>query len=143
MALHLLGPGPTVRPLSDIDDPAISEATGPAVVLESGASGDASNSVDMLAGHPHSYREAGGDWVDIGYEAADHWTQMTPQLRQRLIADPLATFDVSEFKIATNGGSASIITSNWVYSGSPRVYRVAGQLRELVTVLGELSANAL
>lgn len=152
MALYLLAPDFTVRSLDGADDRAIPSTAGPAVVLDSespdaassagsgepGASGSAPSVTDALAGRPHAYRESGGYWVEIGYEAADHWVQMTPQLRQRLLDDPLATLDVSEFKTATNGGSASIITNNWVYSGSPRVYRVAGQLREFVTVLGEI-----
>lgn len=90
---------------------------------------------------PLAYREPGADWHEIGFEAADHWTQMTPELRHRLIADHMAKLDVAEFKVATKGGSASIITNNWVYSGSPRVYRVAGELREFVTVLGLLTRD--
>ena len=90
---------------------------------------------------PLAYREAGAEWHEIGFEAADHWTQMTPELRRRLIDDHMAKLDVAEFKVATKGGSASIITNNWVYSGSPRVYRVAGELREFVTVLGLLNCD--
>lgn len=95
----------------------------------------------VLANRPIAYREAGADWHELGYEAADHWTQMTRELRGRLGDDPMAMFDVAEFKVATNGGSASIITNNWIYSGSPRSYRVAGELREFVTVLGELTRS--
>lgn len=138
MALHLLRSGLELRPISDLNDPVAAETAGPAVVFA--AEGAAMNSpAEVLhSGRPQAYRESGGEWVHIGYEAADHWTQLTPELQRRLITDSKAQFNVEEFKTATNGGSASIITSNWVYSGSPRLYRVAGQLRELSEVLAEI-----
>ncbi|WP_166970786.1 hypothetical protein [Brevibacterium atlanticum] len=140
-------------------DPRLAEAAGPAVLLDvdSVAEDDSNSSPgpdsdtnpeapslsDCISApnRPLAYREAGADWTDIDFEAADHWVQMGPALRRRLGEDHLATLDVSEFKVATNGGSASIITNNWVHSGSPRVYRVAGRLREFVTTLGELASN--
>lgn len=137
------------------DDPNLAEAAGPAVLFDVGSAADDSDSgrgtgpeapsVSACIDTPYrplAYREAGADWSDIDFEAADHWVQMGPELRRRLVEDHLATLDVSEFKVATNNGSASIITNNWVYSGSPRVYRVAGHLREFVTVLGELTRKA-
>jgi hypothetical protein len=133
------------------DDPILTEATGPAVLLDVDSAADDSSSdsgalsLSACIDAPHrplAYREAGSDWVDIDFEAADHWVQMGPELRRRLGEDHLATFDVAEFKVATNSASASIITNNWVYSGSPRTYRAAGRLREFITVFGELTRQA-
>ncbi|UVI37288.1 hypothetical protein [Brevibacterium spongiae] len=144
--------------ISSVDDDVVRTQPGPAVIISSpeAVAAAADESTDKTVtpadapiaeagpprGRPLAFREAGGEWQEVGFEAADHWEQMTDELRSRLVADHLATLDVAEFKIATNGGSASIITNNWVYSGSPRTYRVAGQLRDFVTVLGELSRDS-
>ena len=119
---------------------------GPAVIVDAAAAPDSSGRASetrqitgVIASRPLACREQDGAWVEVDFEAADHWTQMTDELRRRLIDDTRATLDVKEFKQATNGASASLITNNWVYSGTPRVYRVAGRLREFVAVLGELT----
>lgn len=132
MPLFLLGPGPARQTVESLDDESALAQPGPAVIVSSPEAGSEEE-------RPLAYREVGGEWTEVDVEAADHWVQMGPDLRSRLVEDPLATLDVSEFKQATNGGSASIITNNWVYSGSPRTYRIAGRLREFVTVLGALT----
>lgn len=126
------------------DDPRLAGVDGPAALLD--VDSDVADSGALPLGEyisapcrPLAYREIGGDWREVGFEAADHWVQMGPDLRSRLVADHLATLDGAEFKQATNGGSASIITNNWVYSGQPRIYRVAGALRDFVTVLEQLA----
>jgi hypothetical protein len=145
MSFLLLSPGQAPQPIASVDDDLARTQHGPAVIITatesaSPASADGSTTADFPSqGRPFAFRETGGDWTEIGFEAADHWVQMGPDLRSRLVEDHLATLDVAEFKQATNGGSASIITNNWVYSGQPRVYRVAGELRDFVTVLGEFS----
>src|SRR5699024_12838744 len=92
----------------------------------------------LVAARPLASREQHGDWLELDAEAADHCTQLTDDLRGRLIDDTQASLDVNEFKQATDGASTSIITNNWVYSGPPRVYRIAGRLRDFVAVLGDL-----
>ena len=129
MPFLLLSPGQAPQPIASIDDDLARAQTGPAVIMTE----------FPPQGRPVAFRETGGEWTEVGFEAADHWVQMGPDLRSRLVEDHLAPLDVAEFKQATNGGSASIITNNWVYSGQPRVYRVAGQLRDFVTVLGQVS----
>jgi hypothetical protein len=143
MPFVLFGPGPARQPIDSLDDERARESSGPAVIFSTSEATPAVDSSSFPEAGPEgerplAYHEAGGDWVKLGLEAADHWVQMGPELRSRLVEDHLATLDVAEFKQATNGASASMITNNWVHSGSPRVYRVAGQLREFVTVLGEL-----
>lgn len=138
MALHLLRSGLEHSPISDLNDPVAAETAGPAVVFSVEDAATSSPAEVLHSGRPQGYREPGGVWVHIGYEAADHWTQLTLELQRRLITDSKTQLNVGEFKTATNGGSASIITNNWVYSGSPRLYRIAGQLRELTEVLGEI-----
>lgn len=145
MSLILFSPGQAPQPIASIDDDLARAQPGPAVIIDSPdadslTEASPSTTVELPPrGRPVAFREAGGEWKEVGFEAADHWVQMTDELRSRLVDDHLATLDVAEFKIATNGASASIITNNWVYSGSPRVYRVAGALRDFVTVLGELN----
>jgi len=144
MSLLLLSPGQAPQPIASVDDDLARTQQGPAVIITDTEAASPTAADDSIAtdfppqGRPVAYRENGGGWTEVGFEAADHWVQMGPQLRSRLVEDHLATLDVAEFKIATNGGSASIITNNWVYSGQPRIYRVAGELRDFVTVLGEL-----
>ena len=143
MAMHLLTPGLDHRTVTNITDPDVVDTPGPAVVISDATvdlqgSGSPVDASSLLAGRPQAYREPGGDWVQVGYEAADHWTQLSPDLRKRLIDDSKAQLNVTEFKMATNGGSASIITNNWVYSGSPRLYRIAGPLREFTEVLAQI-----
>lgn len=145
MSLLLLSPGRAPQPIASVDDDLARTQHGPAVIITAteavphiSAGGSTTNGFPPQ-GRPAAFREAGGDWTEVGFEAADHWVQMGSALRSRLLEDPLATFDVAEFKQATNGGSASIITNNWVYSGQPRIYRVAGELRDFVTVLRQLS----
>ncbi len=147
MTSVLLTVGDRPQFVDGVDDPHLAEATGPAVLfdVDSAATDSGRPSLSECTSAPYrplAYREASTDWTDIDFEAADHWVQMGPEMRHRLVEDHLATLDVSEFKRATNGGSASIITNNWVYSGSPRAYRVAGRLREFVTVLGELVSES-
>ena len=142
--LLLLSPGQAPQPISSVDDD-LDRTHGPAVIITaaeavSPASTDTSTPTEFPPhGRPVAFREMGGEWTELGFEAADHWVQMGPELRSRLVEDHLATLDVAEFKQATNGGSASIITNNWVYSGQPRIYRVAGGLRDFVAVLRQLS----
>lgn len=90
---------------------------------------------------PLAYREAGADWHELGYEAANHWEGLSPELRRRLIADRTAQLSREEYSATTNGASASMITSNWTYSGTPRLYRAAGELRELAEVLAEITSD--
>jgi hypothetical protein len=131
--------------VSALDDSTV--LPGPAVIVEAAdpapkAAGHARESrqiTGLIASRPLACREQHGGWVEIDSEAADHWTQMTGDLRRRLIDDTQASLDVDEFKQATDGASTSIITNNWVYSGSPRVYRIAGRLRDFVAVLGDLT----
>lgn len=146
--LTLQGP-----PLSvgGMEDPNVDTAPGPAVVFATPAtSGEvgqgsapqtpqAKSTVTILSNRPLAYREAGADWHQLGYEAADQWEGLSPELRQRLIAHRTAQLSHEEYTVTTNGASASMITSNWTYSGSPRRYRVAGELRELAEVLAEIS----
>src|SRR5690625_1251123 len=86
----------------------------------------------LIAARPTACREQQGEWVAMATQAAAHWPQTTDDLRRRLSDDTQASLDVNEFKQATDGASTSIITTNWVYSGSPRVYRIAGRLRDFV-----------
>lgn len=157
MSLLLLSPGQAPQPIASVDNDLARTQPGPAAIISSPeaagdpaddhpaeaaspTSADDSTSTDFPPkGRPVAFRETGGDWTKVGFEAADHWVQMGSDLRSRLVEDHHATLDVAEFKQATNGGSASIITNNWVYSGEPRNYRVAGELRDFVTVLGQLS----
>lgn len=149
MPFLLLSPNGAPQQIASAEDDVARAQPGPAVIFSfpeappspaDGTVAEAALALDAAAGRgrPVALRELGGAWVEVGFEAADHWVQMSDELRSRLVADHRAALDVTEFKVATNGGSASIITNNWVYSGSPRVYRVAGQLRDFVTVLGEL-----
>ncbi|SDS94918.1 hypothetical protein SAMN04489752_2935 [Brevibacterium siliguriense] len=146
MPFLLLSPSQAPQPIASVDDDLVRTQHGPAVIITATEAAASLTSTDDSTatgfppeGRPVAFREAGGDWTEVGFEVADHWMQMGPGLHIRLAEDHLATFDVAEFKQATNGGSASIITNNWVYSGQPRIYRVAGQLRDFVTVLGQLS----
>lgn len=130
--------------VSALDDSTV--LPGPAVIVEAvdpapKAAGprESRQITGIIASRPLACREQHGGWVEIDSEAADHWTQMTDDLRRRLIDDTQASLDVDEFKRATDGASTSIITNNWAYSGSPRVYRIAGRLRDFVAVLGELT----
>lgn len=145
MSFVLLSTGPIRQPIDSLDDERALRLTGPAVIVVSPEATSESGSSSAEAGsrdeRPLAFREVGRDWTELDFEAADHWVQMGPDLRSRLVEDHLATLDVAEFKQATNGGSASIITNNWVYSGSPRVYRVAGQLRDFVTVLAQINKS--
>src|SRR5699024_10760193 len=85
--------------------------SGPAVIV--GALDSAPKAADharesrqitrLIASRPLASREQHGDWVEIDTEAADHWTQMTDDLRRRLIDDTQASLDVNEFKQATDG----------------------------------------
>lgn len=95
----------------------------------------------MGSNRPLAYRATGADWHELGYEAADHWEGLSSALRQRLIADRTAQLSREEYSVTTSGASASMITSNWTYSGSPRTYRVAGELRELAEVLAEITGD--
>ena len=131
--------------MSAFDDATV--LPGPAVIVEAcdptprgaGRSPETRQITGLIASRPLACREQHGDWVEIDSEAADHWTQMTDDLRRRLIDNTQASLNVDEFKQATNGASTSIITNNWVHSGSPRAYRIAGRLRDFVAVVGELT----
>lgn len=145
MPLVLLSADRAPQRIKSPDDNVARAQPGPAVIITSTEEGHSVAEapiaeVEAPKARPLAYREPGGHWQEVGFEAADHWEQMTDELRNRLVADHLAPLDVDEFKVATNGGSASMITNNWVYSGSPRIYRIAGQLREFVTVLGTIFA---
>ncbi|MCF2588782.1 hypothetical protein [Brevibacterium sp. UCMA 11752] len=146
---------PQGPPLSvdDTRDPRVAAAPGPAVLFaNSAASGEigqgsapetsqARSALATGSNRPLAYREAGADWHELGYEAADHWKGLSPELRQRLIADRTAQLNREEYSVTTSGASASMITSNWTYTGSPRKYRVAGELRELAEVLAEITGD--
>lgn len=147
----LITPQTPPLPVGDMSDPTVASTPGPAVVFSPpSATGDDShkapvessrqNASATLASRPIAYREAGGDWHELGYEAVDHWEGLSPELRERVIADRTAQASLEEYSAATNGGSASMITSNWVYSGSPRMYRIAGELRDLAEVVAEIRA---
>lgn len=144
MALHLITLSGQ-RVVSSFDDPEVTDTSGPAVIMTdetpTGRISAPQPDTENGPARPLAYRETAGDWMQIGYEAADHWTQLTPDLRALLLADTTAPLDIDEFRTATNGGSASIITNNWVYSGSPRIYRVAGQLREFITTFGAIVSS--
>ncbi|SDR80169.1 hypothetical protein SAMN04489751_0495 [Brevibacterium sandarakinum] len=143
---------PQGPPLSvgDMGDLSVAATPGPAVLFASPAtSGDVSpgsapetpeaeSTVATASNRPLAYREADADWHELGYEAADHWEGLSPELRDRLIADRTAKLSREEYSVTTSGASASMITSNWTYSGSPRMYRIAGELRELAEVLAEI-----
>ncbi|MCI4011425.1 hypothetical protein [Brevibacterium sp. ZH18] len=137
-------------PVDDETDPRVGATVGPAVLFACAtASGDnrvasteyprPHDAKPALANRPVAYREAGADWHELGYEAADHWENLSSELRERLIADRTAQVSVAEYSATTDGASASMITNNWVHSGSPRMYRIAGELRELAEVVAELS----
>ncbi|GAA1866349.1 hypothetical protein [Brevibacterium marinum] len=143
----LLTPQRPPLPVGGLDDAA--STPGPAVVFSSPTDADVSgtehreaprrhDTESALAVRPVAYRESEGPWHQLGYEAADHWQGLSTELRERLIADRTAPLSVAEYSATTNGASASMITNNWVHSGSPRMYRVAGELRELTEVLAEI-----
>ena len=149
---------PQGPPLSvgGMGDPSVATTPGPAVLFATPAipatSGDvgrgsapetpeAESTVATASNRPLAYREAGADWHQLGYEAVDHWEGLSPELRQRLIADRTAQLSREEYSTTTDGASASMITSNWTYFGSPRMYRVAGELRELAEVLAEITGG--
>ncbi|GAA0035627.1 MULTISPECIES: hypothetical protein [Brevibacterium] len=142
MTPMLLSPGNRPQPVSGIDDPLAAEAVGPALIVAADVAAALPESPDptTLGLRPLSFRERGGHWQEIGYEAADHWQALAPALRARVLADRTAAFDVEEFKATTNGASASMITNNWIYSGHPRRYRIAGELRDLAEVVAAISA---
>ncbi|MCF2571366.1 hypothetical protein [Brevibacterium sp. UCMA 11754] len=149
----LLTPQDPPLSVGGMGDPRVAAAPGPAVLFAnsatSGEAGQASAPETSQTGstlatgsnRPLAYREAGADWHELGYEAADHWEGLSPGLRQRLIADRTAQLSREEYSATTSGASASMITSNWTYSGSPRMYRVAGELRELAEVLAEITGD--
>ncbi len=146
----LLSLGNPPQLVTGMDDSGVDATAGPAVIVSgedeliSTPASDGSLSVadiSALSARPLAYREADGQWHVIGYEAADHWSALSPDLRQRLLTDRTAVLDVEDFKTATNGASASMITKNWSYSGHPRRYRIAGELRELTEVLAAISSH--
>lgn len=134
MTSHLRIPGEQSRLVDGLDDPAVEAIGGPAVMV------DGDPAAAATAGRPRAYREQGRTWTDLDFEAADHWQALSEDIRQRLLADPRSALDTAEFKAAT-GASASIISANWVYTGHPREYRVAGPLREFIEVLAEVLAG--
>ncbi|WP_453985860.1 hypothetical protein [Brevibacterium casei] len=142
MTPMLLSPGNRPQPVTGIDDSLAAEAVGPALIVagDDAAALPVSPDPTTLSLRPLSYRERGGQWQEIGYEAADHWQALSPALRSRVLADRAAAFDVVEFKAITNGASASMITNNWVHTGHPRRYRIAGELRDLAEVVAAISA---
>ena len=151
MTKLLLTPQGSPQVVGDEVESLAASTPGPAVVFSTtSATGDSRRDADAEEPRPHdfasalnnrpiAYREAGADWHELGYEAADHWEGLSPELRDQLISDRTAHISLNEYSAATNGASASMITSNWTYSGSPRVYRIAGELRELAEVLAEIS----
>lgn len=130
-------------PLSagDLEDPSVASTPGSAVLFATPANSPTDGTVATGPNRPLAYREAGADWHELGYEAADHWEGLSPELRQRVIADRTAQLDRQEYSVTTSGASASMITSNWTHSGSPRKYRIAGELRELAEVLSEIASD--
>lgn len=130
-------------PLSagDLGDPNVASTPGPAVLFATPATAPAENTTATASNRPLAYREAGAEWHELGYEAADHWEGLAPELRQRVISDRTAQLSHEEYSVTTSGASASMITSNWTYSGSPRTYRIAGELRELAEVLAEITSG--
>lgn len=143
MTSLLLSPGQPPQPVIGIDDPRAVNAPGPAVIVTPSEEDAAAGRSAAPTSRPLAYREAGGQWHVIGSEAADHWSALSPELSDRLLADRAAGLDVEEFKAITNGASASMITNNWVHSGHPRRYRIAGELRELAEVVAALSGRPL
>ncbi|WP_231446175.1 hypothetical protein [Brevibacterium zhoupengii] len=153
MTKLLLTPQGPPQTVGTVADPIVTSAPGPAVLFSVSSARDesstdagieaplAQDNDSALANRPIAYRESGGDWHDLGYEASDHWEGLTPELRDRLIADRTAQVSREEYSATTNGASASMITSNWTYSGSPRIYRIAGELRELAEVLAEITSD--
>ncbi|GAA1635468.1 MULTISPECIES: hypothetical protein [Brevibacterium] len=161
MTSALIIPGTPPQAVTGLDDPMTVAAPGPAVLFDdrtpagrldpragrpSGAAAaseatapEAAPPTVTVPQRPLAYREGGRDWHVIGYEAADHWENLSPALRARLLADRTAPLDVDEFKATTNGASASMITNNWVRSGHPRQYRIAGELRDLAEVLARIA----
>lgn len=132
-----------VPPLAagDLGDPSVASTPGPAVLFATPASSQAENTVATGPNRPLAYREADADWHELGYEAADHWEGLSSELRQRLIATRTGQLSHEEYSVTTSGASASMITSNWTYSGSPRMYRIAGELRELAEVLAGITSD--
>ncbi len=153
MTSMLLSAGNPPQFVTGMDDSRVVANEGPAIVLSGedelmstpGSEGSFSvadiDSISTLDARPLAYREADGQWQVIGYEAADHWSALSPDLRRRLLADRTAVLNVEDFKATTNGASASMITKNWFYSGHPRRYRIAGELRELIEVLAAISSH--
>ncbi|SMY00313.1 hypothetical protein [Brevibacterium antiquum] len=153
MTIVLLTPQGPPLSVGSMGDPSVATTPGPAVLFTTPAtSGDvgrgsapetpeAESTVATASNRPLAYREAGADWHQLGYEAVDHWEGLSPELRQRLIADRTAPLSREEYSTTTDGASASMITSNWTYSGSPRMYCVAGELRELAEVLAEITSD--
>ncbi|MDN5895737.1 MAG: hypothetical protein L0H93_17145 [Nocardioides sp.] len=149
----LLTPQGPPQSVGDLGDPSVTATPGPAVLFaNSAASGElgqgsapetsqAGSTLPTGSNRPVAYREAGVDWHELGYEAADHWEGLSPELRQRLISDRTSQLSREEYSVTTSGASASMITSNWTYTGSPRKYRVAGELRELAEVLAEITGD--
>ncbi|RBP63653.1 hypothetical protein DFO66_10984 [Brevibacterium sanguinis] len=149
----LLSPGNPPQPVTGADDPRVGATAGPAMVVSTEGSlpsetcpeGSLSvtdlDAISTLSARPLAYREAGRPWHVIGYEAADHWSALSPDLRKRLLTDRTAVLDVEDFKATTGGASASMITQSWVYSGRPRRYRIAGELRELTEVLAAIGSH--
>lgn len=136
----LTSQGPTLS-ADDLEDPNVASTPGPAVLFTTPATSQDETTMATGSNRPLAYREAGADWHALGYEASDHWEGLSPELRQRLIADRTAQLTREEYSATTRGASASMITSNWTYSGSPRMYRIAGELRELAEVLAEITSN--
>lgn len=134
MSSHLCIPGEKTRSVNGFDDPVVAATPGPAVLF------DGDSDTEAIAGRPRAYREGARSWNDLDFEAADLWQALSEVVRQRLLADPRSSLDTAEFKAAT-GASASIISANWVYTGSPREYRVAGPLREFIEVLAKVLAD--
>lgn len=150
MTKLLLTPQAPPQSVGDLGDPSVASTPGPAVLFSASSTNDdssngagieatpAPDNASALNNRPIAYREPGGDWHELGYEASDHWEGLTSELRDRLIADRTAQVSREDYSATTKGASASMITSNWTYSGSPRTYRVAGELRELAEVLAEI-----
>lgn len=80
MTPMLLSPGNRPQPVTGIDDSLAAEAVGPALIVagDDAAALPVSPDPTTLSLRPLSYRERGGQWQEIGYEAADHWQALSP-----------------------------------------------------------------
>lgn len=130
MDLHLVTRGFHRQSISDVNDPAVTDAAdGSVIFMGSGST--------LLGGRPYLVKTA-GELVQVPDDVSRAWSALSSELRGQLVKNPDAPLSNDAVEAVSSSG-VHVAAGYFVGSNETHEWRVGGDLKRFVEVLAELN----